>query len=56
MADVEQDKEANKPPSPKPDQDVSPPLVSVSKRKFSLFYFFSIGLLKFCNYKAWNIF
>ena len=31
MADVEQDKEANKPPSPKPDQDVSPPLVSVSK-------------------------
>jgi hypothetical protein len=49
MADVEQDKEANKPPNPKPDQDVSPPLVSVSKRKFSLFYFFLTALLKFCK-------
>lgn len=43
MADVEQDKEANKPPSPKPDQDVSPPLVSVSKRKF--YFICANGLL-----------
>ena len=39
MADTEQeagDKEANKPPSPKPDQEpgeVAPPLVSVAKGK-----------------------
>lgn len=41
MADTEQDpgpgeKEANKPPSPKPDQEqgeVAPPLVSTSKSK-----------------------
>lgn len=40
MADTEQDpgpgeKEANKPPSPKPDTDeVAPPLVSTTKSKF----------------------
>lgn len=27
------EKEANKPPSPKPDTEVAPPLVSVDKRK-----------------------
>lgn len=28
------EKEANKPDSPKPDQDLSPPLISSSKREF----------------------
>ena len=50
MADTEQDpppgeKEANKPPSPKPDTEgteVAPPLVSVTKTtgKFDIFQFY----------------
>lgn len=74
MADTEQDpgpgeKEANKPPSPKPDQEgeVAPPLVSVPKGMLKLFQianscppsifflFLSTYLFIYVNYALINV-